>query len=95
MVDGVVALRLVVGVGVGEEGFAACFLDSADYVVDEERLHVVRVAQLAHMQLDGDEVAFLYAVERARRIVQAVRFLHQVKRGVPRNEMNCHDVKPP
>ena len=74
MVVCVVALSLIVGVGVCEEGFAACFFDAADDFVDEEGLDVVWIAEFACVQFDGDEVAFFDAIESARSVVEAVCF---------------------
>ena len=83
VVVGVVALSQVVSVGVGEEGFGAQFLDSAYDVVHEEGLHIVGVAQFAHMQFDGYKVALFDAAKGACGVVEAVCFHGEITVSIP------------
>jgi hypothetical protein len=92
MVVPVVALRVVISAGVGEERLATCLLDSADYVVDEKWLNVIGVAQFAHVQFDGYEIAFFHAVKSASLVIEAISLLQQVKCGIPRDKMDGHGM---
>jgi hypothetical protein len=72
---GVATLGLIESVRVGEEGFAACFPNSADDFVNKNGLHITGIAQFSHMQLDGYEVAFLYAVKGSCGIAEPISFI--------------------
>ena len=76
MIIGVMALGKIVGVCVGEEGFRAEFLDSADDVMYKAGLNVVGVAEFTHVDFDGYQVTFLYATERSGFVIESVCFLH-------------------
>jgi hypothetical protein len=78
-------LGKVIGVGVCEEGFSAEFFNSAYDIVNEAWLDIVGVAQFAHVQFDGDQVAFGYAVKGSCHVIEAICFLQQVATGIPRN----------
>jgi hypothetical protein len=60
-------------------------------LVDEKGLNIIGVAELAHVELDGDQVALLHAVERARGLIEHLSAGQQAMGRVPRDKVNGHE----
>jgi hypothetical protein len=75
VVAGIVAFHIIEGVAVSEKRFTSRINYFLEYVMDEDGLDVVGVAQFAHMKFDGYEVAFLDAVKGTGCFVEATSFL--------------------
>jgi hypothetical protein len=72
VVHGVVAVRQVVRVGVRQKGLASGLPYLLHDLVHEEGLDIIWVAELAHVELDGDQIALCDTVESAGRLVEAL-----------------------
>jgi hypothetical protein len=75
MIECIAALCTVKCIGIRKERFAAYLLHSANDVMHEDGLHIVRIAKFSYMQFNRNKIAFLNAVESARLIVEAPRFI--------------------
>jgi hypothetical protein len=93
VVDRVVAAGVVIGVRIGEEGLATSFFYLLDDLVDEEGLNIIGIAELAHVELNCDQISLRHAVERAGRLVEALCLASEVIRSIPGDQMNGHVIK--